>query len=98
MGMAVAAMANSMPIFSYLPLKVGGTDAAAACGFGVRRKCLTQLDVSENGGSERVNVRIKTMQASLPMHKFAATHGASAFIDDQHEHSTWMVSKEKENC
>lgn len=92
MGMAVAAVANPTPIFPYLPPKVGGADAVAAGGFGVRRKCLPQLDVSENGGSERINVWIETMKASSPTHKSAATQGASASLADQNEHSNWMVS------
>lgn len=87
------AVANPAPMFPYLPPKGGGASAGRVRGgFGIRRKCLPQLDLAENGGSGRINVWIETMEASSPKHKSAATLGVSASITGPHEHSTWMVS------
>ncbi|PKU72419.1 probable trehalose-phosphate phosphatase 6 [Dendrobium catenatum] len=93
MEIAVAAVANPAPMFPYLPPHGGGASAGGVRGgFGIRRKCLPQLDLAENGGSGRINVWIETMEASSPKHKSAATLGVSASITGPHEHSTWMLS------
>ncbi|PKA60495.1 putative trehalose-phosphate phosphatase 6 [Apostasia shenzhenica] len=78
-----AMMANQTPLFPWRLMSGGG-------GFGIRRKCLPQLELGSNGG--RANAWFESMKASSPTHANAAAALASSpSVADQDEHPTWMV-------
>ncbi|KAG0494689.1 hypothetical protein HPP92_005683 [Vanilla planifolia] len=81
--MASSTVANPTPLFPY------PSEKGRASGFGVRRKCMPQLELCENAG--RINVWIESMKALSPtQEKGSASPAAAPSVPEQ---SSWITRR-----
>ncbi|XP_072953070.1 probable trehalose-phosphate phosphatase 6 [Typha angustifolia] len=87
MGIAVAAVPNSSPLFPYPPPRSCGSIAGGNGGISMRKRYLPPLDL----GSVLTNGCFESMTASSPTHDKAATAAALASPEVDNEYDSWMV-------